>query len=37
MPFGIYFWLWWIAFAYMQGIPSMLFQEKPLDPIIVDK
>lgn len=37
MPFGIYCWLWWIAFAYMQGIPSMLFQEKPLDPIIDDK
>lgn len=36
MPFGIYCWLWWIAFAYMQGIPSMLFQEKPLDPITVD-
>jgi hypothetical protein len=37
MPFGIYCWVWWIAFAYMQGIPSMLFQEKPLDPIIDDK
>jgi len=37
MPFGIYCWLWWIAFAYMQGIPSMLFQEKPLEPVTVDK
>jgi hypothetical protein len=37
MPFGLYCWLWWIAFAYMQGIPSLLFQEKPLQPITPDK
>ena len=37
MPFGLYCWLWWIAFAYMQGIPSLLFQEKPLEPITADK
>jgi len=37
MPFGLYCWLWWIAFAYMQGIPSILYQEKPMDPIIDNK
>ncbi len=36
MPFGIYCWFWWIAFAYMQGIPSMLYDEKILEPITVD-
>jgi hypothetical protein len=37
MPFSIYCWLWWIAFAYMQGIPSTLFQEEPLEPITADQ
>ena len=37
MPFGIYCWLWWIAFAYMQDIPSILYQEKPMDPVIDNK
>lgn len=37
MPFSIYCWLWWIAFAYMQGIPSALFQEEPLEPIIAGR
>jgi len=32
LPFGLYCWLWWIAFGYMQGIPSMLYEEKILEP-----
>ncbi|MBK9257849.1 MAG: hypothetical protein IPM42_20535 [Saprospiraceae bacterium] len=32
MPFGIYVWLWWIAFAYMQGIPSVFYKEEPFEP-----
>jgi len=34
IPFGIYVWLWWIAFAYMQGIPSVFYDEKPFEPNI---
>lgn len=36
MPFGLYCWFWWIAFAKMQGIPSMLYEEKILEPITVE-
>lgn len=32
LPFGVYCWLWWIAFATLQGIPSRFFQEAPFQP-----
>lgn len=32
LPFGIYCWFWWIAFAYMQGIPSVFYKEEPFEP-----
>lgn len=32
MPFSLYCWAWWIAFAYMQGIPSKFYKEKVLRP-----
>lgn len=32
MPFSLYCWIWWIAFAYMQGIPSRLYKEETLQP-----
>ncbi len=32
IPFGIYCWVWWIAFAYMQGIPSEFYTEKAFEP-----
>ncbi len=36
MPFSIYVWLWWIAFAYIQGIPSVFFKEKAFEPNTVE-
>lgn len=32
MPFSLYCWAWWIAFAYMQGIPSKFYQEDTIEP-----
>lgn len=31
MPFGLYCWLWWIAFATIQGIPSRFYKEEPFE------
>ncbi|MFZ1703788.1 MAG: hypothetical protein WAT79_05550 [Saprospiraceae bacterium] len=31
MPFSLFCWAWWIAFAYMQGIPSRFYQEEPFE------
>lgn len=32
MPFGLYCWVYWIAFAYIQGIPSVYYKEDPIEP-----
>lgn len=32
MPFSLYCWLYWIAFAYMQGIPSRYYKEEDITP-----
>ncbi|OQX98593.1 MAG: hypothetical protein B6I24_04905 [Bacteroidetes bacterium 4572_128] len=29
LPFSIYIWLWWIAFATLLGIPSKFYKEEP--------
>jgi hypothetical protein len=34
MPFSLYCWMWWIAFAYMQGIPSRYYKEETIEPNI---
>jgi hypothetical protein len=26
LPFSVYCWIWWIVFAYMQGIPTRFYQ-----------
>lgn len=37
MPFGIYCWVWWIAFATIQGIPSRFYKEELFDGNVVDQ
>ncbi|MBK6785859.1 MAG: hypothetical protein IPG79_20510 [Saprospiraceae bacterium] len=32
IPFSLYCWAWWIAFAYMQGIPSKFYTEDIIVP-----
>lgn len=32
MPFSLYVWAWWIAFAYIQGIPSRYYEEAQIQP-----
>lgn len=36
MPFGIYCWLWWIAFATLLNIPSKFYKEEPFVPNTLD-
>ena len=31
LPFGVYCWLWWIAFATLLNIPAKFLKENPLD------
>jgi len=33
LPFSLYCWVWWIAFAKMQGIPSKFFKEEAFEKI----
>ena len=33
LPFSLYCWVWWIAFAYMQGIPSKYYTEEPFEKV----
>lgn len=37
MPFSLYCWVYWIAFAYMQGIPSVYYKEKPIEPNVISE
>lgn len=34
MPFSIYCWVWWIAFAKMQGIPSKYYTEESFEKVL---
>lgn len=36
MPFSLYCWVYWIAFAYMQGIPSVYYKEDRIEPNLAD-
>jgi hypothetical protein len=36
MPFSLYCWVYWIAFAYMQGIPAVYYKEDRIEPNLAD-
>lgn len=36
IPFSLYCWVYWIAFAYMQGIPPVYYKEDRIEPNIVE-
>ena len=36
LPFSLYCWLYWIAFAYIQGIPSIYYKEKPIQANLIE-
>ncbi len=33
LPFGLYCWIWWIAFAKLLGIPSKFYREEPFESV----
>lgn len=36
LPFGLYCWFWWIAFATLTGVPSKFYKEEPFEAQTAD-